>query len=396
MLTCRDEFAIVMRTFWPVSAVVGEGMMQVAETLAKNSKCRVITQEQESLKTAMAEYTRGLHVDFSLVYAFSNSSSKILVRILDLLWFTCSVLCVLVYRRPKIIYVATDPPLLVPMIVAIYSKLFGAKYIYHIQDIHPEASSIVYPILRSKLLLPIFYLLRWIDGVVSINAAKIITLTPQMADSLRSRYKSKTLSVIYLDNPAAVPKKSVLKQFDFCFVGNAGRLQRIPLVVESIRQYLLDGGKGNFAFAGGGVMAHLLKRLADEFPKNFFYFGKVSVEEATNITNRSHWALLPIDDEVCSYAFPSKASTYVVSGINILAICSEHTSVSQWIKSNMLGVVVVPTVTSIKQAFTKLGSANNGSYSNNYLEVPERNVLKSKLSTDFFVSKMVNIIKGVN
>ena len=50
MLAQKDDFAIVMRTFWPVSPVVGEGMMQVSENLSHDFRCRVITQDQQNIK----------------------------------------------------------------------------------------------------------------------------------------------------------------------------------------------------------------------------------------------------------------------------------------------------------------------------------------------------------
>ena len=48
------------------------------------------------------------------------------------------------------------PPVLVPFIVMLIQQGFGARYIYHLQDIHPEATNVVLPVR------PIVF--RFLDG----------------------------------------------------------------------------------------------------------------------------------------------------------------------------------------------------------------------------------------
>ncbi|WP_296990625.1 glycosyltransferase [Thalassospira sp. UBA1131] len=392
----REDYVIVMRTFWPVSPVVGEGMMQVSERLACEGRCRVVTQDQFGLRDAVKELKRGQNVAFSPVYALSNSSSKMLTRVLDLLWFTLAVFFVLLLRRPRVVYVATDPPLLVPVVVALYAKLFRASYVYHVQDIHPEATGIVFSKLKKTYLRYLYRFFRYLDGLVVKNAAKIITLTPEMANSLTKRGEISLLSITYINNPAApLPFKPVDLKYDYSFVGNAGRLQRIPLLISAIRQYLQDGGNKKFAFAGAGVMSKDLRRLSDEFPDNVEYFGKVPVEKAAQITLASQWAMLPIEDEVCLYAFPSKASTYAVSGKSIVAICGFTTSVGQWVRKHNLGLVVNPDVSALMDFFNEKNiDQKKDSFYFKKIQKEGRGNLIDQLSTDQFVSGVVNVLKG--
>ena len=44
------------------------------------------------------------------------------------------------------------------------------------------------------------------------------------------------------------------------------------------------------------------------------YLGIISATDAAELINQHCWALLPIDDEVTKYAFPSKSSVYALSG----------------------------------------------------------------------------------
>ncbi|MCK7575639.1 MAG: hypothetical protein MZV65_06945 [Chromatiales bacterium] len=70
----------------------------------------------------------------------------ILMRSLDALIFMTWVLVSLIRSRPSKIYVATNPPIVVPFIVFLYSRVFRARYYYHVQDIHPEAANVVVPL----------------------------------------------------------------------------------------------------------------------------------------------------------------------------------------------------------------------------------------------------------
>ena len=58
------------------------------------------------------------------------------------------------------------------------------------------------------------------------------------------------------------------------------------------------------------------------------YHGIVSSTDADSIVSEYEWALLPIEDEITQYAFPSKISSYVCSGAKILSICSENTNIA--------------------------------------------------------------------
>jgi hypothetical protein len=384
-----------MRTFWPVSAVVGEGMMQVSEQLAASSKCRVITQNQDDLRASLQKFNRGSDVLFSPVFALSNSSSNFVMRILDLLWFALSVMLILMLRRPRVVYVATDPPVLVPIVVCFYSRFFGARYVYHVQDIHPEASRIVFPQLRSRLGF-LYRTLLWFDSVVLRNATEIITLTQEMSRSLHLREGCHDLPITFINNPATqLPLETPAVAYDYSFVGNAGRLQLMPLLVAAIRQYLEQGGVGRFAFAGAGVMSKSLSMLEQDYPENVVYFGKVDVEQATLITLSSKWAMLPIDDEVCQYAFPSKASTYVVAGRPILAICSLDSSVGKWVDEYRLGVVVDPELSALVSFFHNQAQSSL-SPDNLFGEFnPSRDELQDLLSTKNFVVSILSLFERV-
>ena len=78
----------------------------------------------------------------------------------------------------------------------------------------------------------------------------------------------------------------------------------------------------------------------------------VDAKKANELTLGYEWALLPIDDEVTKYAFPSKTSSYASCGVKILSICSNHTSVAKWVLNNNYGVNSLPNINDIVNVLT--------------------------------------------
>lgn len=380
----RLDLAIINRSFWPVYPVIGEALMRFAEQQAEKQKVGVILQDHAGIRTQLLTHQRGEQVSFYPAHAFSVSGSSILRRALDAVFFMLWVLLVLLLKRPKKVYVSTDPPVLVPFIVMLYCTLFRAQFVYHLQDIHPEAANVVIPV-RPVL----FRVLRWLDSLTMRRASLLITITQEMADQIRSR-SATDAPISILSNPSvsfdqvAVPEQ---KKLGFSFCGNAGRLQRIPLLIQAIELYCSSGGRLPFVFAGAGVYAADLERLASKY-ENVSYKGLVSASDAAQLNADYYWALLPIEDEVTRYAFPSKSSSYVFSGAMIAAVCSEITSVSQWVKDNRLGVVVQPVAEALCQFFFDV---EQGKFDDSEFDLG-RERLKASLGFDMFIRNLTNLV----
>lgn len=330
----KTDLAIVNRSFWPQSQVIGESLLQFAEQAATKHSVCVITQADGDLSERLAREGRGKGVQVRACKSYTTSASGLAKRMAEAVFFMLWTLISLVRANPATVYVSTNPPVVVPFIVALYCRLFNANYVYHLQDIHPEAANIVVPLNRMVL-----DLLKRIDNYTLRHAKAIITLSEDMKAYIQQR--SGTLSPTYLlDNPSfeVVPTPMEGRARDVVFCGNAGRLQRIPLLMTAIREYLEKGGKLNFTFAGGGLYAPDIEALAEAYVQ-VDYLGTVPATEAAELVNQHRWALLPIYDEVTKYAFPSKSSGYVLSGSGVLAVCGEETSVARWVEKLNVGVV---------------------------------------------------------
>ncbi len=350
----RYDLLIINRSFWPTYPVIGEGLLRLAESVAKYKKVAIIAQDHSNIKKNLKIFRRGAGVKFYLTWAFSNSASNFFKRISDTIFFMFWVLIILIRTRPKKVYVSTDPPILVPFIVAIYSKIMRTEYFYHLQDIHPEATNIVF---KFNSLLT--FILKKLDNFTLRQASSLITLNEQMKHTIIKRSNTKK-QIFIIENPSVPFVYNSTKQEKkrgFSFTGNLGRLQRIPLLIDAIKKYLQKGGVMEFAFAGGGIYANEILNLSKDYSL-IKYFGVVPSHQAASISNKYEWALAPIDDQITNYAFPSKISTYACTGAKILAICSENTSVAKWVKNNQVGLTVKPDIDAITDIFSIIEKNN--------------------------------------
>ena len=380
----RYDFLIINRSFWPIYPIIGEGLLRLAEKLASTKKVGVVLQDHIGIKKKLKSENRGVGVNFFPSLAISNSSSHILIRIIDSILFMFWVIGCLLLTRPRNIYVSTDPPVIIPFVIAIYSKVFKAKFIYHVQDIHPEASNAV-----IKLNSFILYLLKIIDNFTLRHSNLLVTLTNEMKAEIINRSNTKK-KILIVANPSISFKQSlssIEKIRGFSFTGNLGRLQRIPLLLEAIEEYSKKGGRLNFSFAGGGVYSNVVFKFS-ELNSLISYKGFISPENSALLSSKYEWALLPIEDKITNYAFPSKTSSYVFSGAKIFAICGEHTSVAKWVKYNNLGIVIPPKVSKIVEFFFKI---EKGNIDSSMIDV-DRKKLKKCLHIDVFVQNLKSIV----
>ena len=375
----RYDLVIVNRSFWPVYPVIGEGLLRVAEDLSSSKKVAVILQDHLDINKHLQKFKRGVGINFFPIRAFSNSSSSLFKRVLDSIFFTFWVFFCLIKTRPKNIYVSTDPPILVPFIIAIFSKIMNFKYIYHLQDIHPEASNVVVKI--NKYL---FRLLKKMDNFTMRKASQLITLNEEMKIEILSRINVKK-EIAIVENPSILFNIDISKKKKkgFSFTGNIGRLQRVPLLVNAIIEYRQRGGVLEFAFSGGGVFSDQIFKLSKNISL-IKYHGLVTSEQAAFISSTYEWALVPIEDEVTRYAFPSKTSSYIYAGAKILAICGDETSVAKWVKTNQVGIVVKPTLDAIVDIFFKI---ENSKINTDFIDL-DRKELRKNLHMDRFVKNI--------
>ena len=380
----QQKYAIINRSFWPDNQVIGEALLQFAERISSTSMVTVIAQSSKNIEEELEQFNRGEDVKFKCCKLRALSGSSFLTRAFDSLLFTFWVIYNLLIERPSRIYVSTDPPVLIPFVVRWYSKVFRARYIYHLQDIHPEAVNSVTP-LNSF----VYACLRWMDNQALRNASKLVTITNDMRSYIIKR-SATNVPIYLLSNPSfPVSKKTkVVIDRDLVFCGNLGRFQRIPLLLSAIERYLTEQGTLTFTFVGDGAFVSEVAQLSERCSQ-VEYLGRMSAQEAAKVVQKHAWGILSIDDEVTKFAFPSKASSYIAAGCRILAVCGDGTNVAKWVVSNKLGIVSSPVIDDLVNHFREIEQKPMiiDSYSD---------IITQRYSSSRFVDKLMSIceVKG--
>lgn len=363
---------------------MGDALLTLAEVASQNYDVFVVLQDRVNVKQKYVESSRNYKINFRPMINVSSSKNTIIWRGFDALIFMFWVLINLLVIRPNKIYISTDPPVIVPFIVMIYSKVFKVNYVYHVQDIHPEATSLV-----KNFNNRIFNLLKWMDMQSTKHAEEIITISAKMAQSLNKRLENKR-QIHLIDNPsldflAENFKSDKNKGCVYC--GNFGRFQLISLILSAIEEYFRLGGSLEFYFAGDGFHSKEIIEFSKKH-SNFHYLGVLDGSKAAELNAKYSWGLLPIDDQITEYAFPSKMSSYICAGVNILAICGEQTPVAKFVSKNKLGVIVKPNINHLVEAFSNI---ETGIYNDNDFSMP-RKKLKPNLSLGAFVNNVYRVI----
>jgi hypothetical protein len=81
------DLAIVDRSFWPESEILGEGKLFLAEHVAKKGQACVIAQSSTNVAEATERQKRGQGVKFYITKSHSSSESSIILRIFDAMMF---------------------------------------------------------------------------------------------------------------------------------------------------------------------------------------------------------------------------------------------------------------------------------------------------------------------
>lgn len=381
MINKKCDIAIINRSFLPKSETIGGGLYEMARKLAKeNKRVFILTQSNIDLNAYLEE--QGFDGDVKVLFhrPVAIKHLHFLSRLIELMTFSVWIAYKLCVLRPSKVYVSTDPPIIVPAIVAVFSTLFRRKYVYHLQDIHPEISEIIIGMPKW-----ICRILNTIDRFTLRRAAKTVTITASMAEVIRRKANKLKQEVTLLMNPTKDNNHQVVDRIPgFVFCGTMGRCQQMPLLLDSIRTYLNQGGKLPFVFAGSGKFYGEVEKLSKLYP-NITCHSWLPQSDAMKLIATYQYSIVSIDDKVTQFAFPSKISSYVSLKSNIIGICSKDTSVAQWIEKTGCGIQVDPSQDALVKLFFAI--------EHNQVSYHEYQVDLSPFTIESFSSQLAGILK---
>lgn len=276
------------------------------------------------------------------IRVFADEKCNPLRRLANVVLYCWALFVTVLRLRPDVVTASTFPPVVAAWSASLAARLVGSKFVYHMQDIHPEVS--VYSGGRLGRGLPMRFM-RWLDNQTLRRSNVILVLSQDMADTLEQR-KLGPLPVHVINNfsldlsddaeapPAELRKPAGSRRV--IFAGNLGRFQNLPQMADGVSQLFAEFPDLELFFLGDGTALPELKRRWGDHPQ--VGFGPfLPFAQAKSLIAESDVGLVSLEKNIYRVAYPSKIASYLSLGVPVLALVEQDSSIARQIISNGLG-----------------------------------------------------------
>ena len=350
------------RYFWPDTAPYGVILRQLGDELAEaGHEVSVFTSNPSYGKhrpNAPARERLG-QLELRRIRVLPDYRHIPPVRVVNMLHYCVALFFHVLRSRADVVTAGTFPPVLAGWSASLAAKAIGARFIYHVQDIHPELSGLS----RSRLMGGLAaHMLRWLDNQTLRRADTIVTLSEDMEDTLRARGIG-DLPIAIINNPPLKADKSASPPPEFVkpegrvrmiFAGNLGRFQNLELLTEGVSRCFEAHPELELVFLGDGVALDALQARWGEHPQvSFAPF--MPFNQARAIMAGADIGLVSLTSGLYRVACPSKLSTYLDLGLTVLALVEPESRMAQMLEATGRGAVpALPEPEAIAAALERL------------------------------------------
>ncbi len=344
------KILLTHRYFWPDRPPYGHMLLAIAKGLVQAGHDVTVFASQPSSAPGLPSALRQQVIDGVKVrrcYVLTERKAMPILRLFNVALYCLALFFTILRVRPDIVSVSTFPPVAAGWIGSLAARIVGARFIYHVQDIHPDVSALSGGKLGRGVLARA---LRWLDNATLRRATVVVTLSPDMANTLTARgVRIQHLAIINnfsldLDlaptavSSARMPDQSGTARFNVIFAGNLGAYQDLPLLTLGIARLFHQEPGLRLTFLGSGTAEAALKAAWDQHPQvRFLPF--LPFEQARDIIAQADLGLVSLAPGLTRVAYPSKLLTYLGLGVPVLALVDEDSSLAQDIIANRIGVV---------------------------------------------------------
>lgn len=359
------KILLTHRYFWPDTAPYALMLRAIGEGLCEDGHEVHVFASKPSYRggvTAPAREDLGaLKVRRSWV--FQERRSNPALRALNVVLYCLALFWRVLMLRPDVVTASTFPPVLAAWWASLAARLVGAKFVYHMQDIHPEVSRYSGGRLGRGF---VGKLLTWLDNQTLRRSAAILVLSPDMADTLATRglgdLPIHVLNNFQLDDfDGGDPPPSDLARdpakIRVIFAGNLGRFQNLPLLAEGVARCFTAHPELELFFLGDGAALPDLKARWGDHPQ--VRFGPfLPFAQARPLIEDAQVGLVSLTPDIYRVAYPSKLLTYAGLGVPVLALVEPESQLAQELVRAGIGrAAAAPTAEGIATALEALLSA---------------------------------------
>ena len=343
------------RSFHPDVEATGQLLSELCQDLSRDHEVTVVAGRGYNMERFGSRLPvrreRWDRIEILRAYNPRLNKRSFPARVLNLLSYFCfSFLAGFQAKRPDVVIVETDPPVL-GLVALFFARLYGCKFVFYLQDLYPDVG-IALGKLKNPLLIR---LLESSTQCILNNADRVVVL----GDDMRRRVLAKgyqqadRIHVIpnWVDTTQIRPHTGVNSfrqqhHLDGCFVimfsGNLGLSQRLENVVQVASEFA-DNDKVRFVFIGeGAAKAGLMEQARAQHLANVLLLPYQPKESLSISLGAADVHLVPLQKGVSGLIVPSKVYGILAAGRPLIAAIEEDSHPSQIIREHRCGLRVDP------------------------------------------------------
>lgn len=338
------------RYFWPDTPPYAAMLRTIADHLAaEGHEVHVLSSKpsyrQDGVLASAPARERLGQVSVRRIWVLPEGSRNPAVRGLNAVLYAFALFFTVLRLRPDLVTASTFPPFVAGWAAGLAARLTGARFVYHMMDIHPEVSHYSGGRLGRGWL---FRALRWLDQRTLKHSSAAVVLSEDMAATLRARPGGAKCPIRIINNfaldtfeagqPAPTDLAKAPDRFRVIFAGNLGRFQNLPRLTEGIGLLFDRHPRLELFFLGDGLaLAELKNRWGDHPQVRFGSF--LPFAQAKALIAEADIGLVSLSKDIFRVAYPSKMLTYLGLGVPVLAYVEPQSALATEISDNDLGVV---------------------------------------------------------
>jgi glycosyltransferase involved in cell wall biosynthesis len=348
------DILFINRSYWPDAEATGQFLTELCEDLAPSFDITVIAGQPNDNPTNSAFRRHGTEIRHGVrirrVWHTRFPKRLLPGRLLNYLSFLTGAFWAAFWaKRPDIVVVETDPPLLC-LIGWFLQRVRGVKLICYLQDIHPDIGIALgklrdgWPLRMLRRLL--FHIYRGAD--------RLIVLSRDMRDHIaKSDVDPRRILCIsnWVDTSKVHPVKEgnpfrqrhgIDDRFVVMYSGNLGLCQRLEDVI-SAADLLRDRTDVLFLLVGGGSLQQRLQDQVDKLGLNNVRFlpYQPKTELATSLS-AADVHLVPLDERIACCLMPSKFYGALASATPLVAVAPDNCEHAEQTLEHGVGVLAPP------------------------------------------------------
>ena len=352
----RQRIWIASELYYPELTSTGYFLTGIAEGLAEYYDVFVLCGQPSYWARGIRAPAREMHnrVDVQRCWATTLDKNKLTCKIVNLITVSISIFVAALFRfsRGDVVIVVTNPPTL-PYLIALASKLRGARFILRVEDVYPEVFT------RLGILSPQSMPARLLGHAsrrLYNSSVRIIVLGRDMrdlvSDKLNSRKDRVVIATNWGDTEAIVPqplsdnmllaKLNLRERFVAQYCGNIGRTHGIKDIVDAA-ELLSAEPEFHFLLIGWGAKKQwAIQQKQARKLENLTILDPLPSVEFCDGLNACSVAIISFSSGMAGISVPSRMYNVMAAGKPLLAVCDDDSELAAVVREEDIGWVIPP------------------------------------------------------